>query len=95
MRAGVRVAACPLRAALRAHDRSSRAPTQRRDDLTTDDRHVYYRCPTIAGNPTLAQRPGPEGRLDTLIETRGERGYAIIPPSPPACHPRQRPSVLR
>ena len=25
----------------------------------------------------------------TLIETRGEGGYAIVPPSPPDCHPNR------
>lgn len=41
--------------------------------------HVYYRCAATAGNQKLAtdpQRPKP-----TLIETRGEGGYIIAPPS--------------
>jgi hypothetical protein len=59
-------------------------------------RHVYYRCLTIAGNLKLAQRLTGEGRPETLIETRGEGGYVIAPPSPPACHPLNRPySILR
>ena len=31
----------------------------------------------------------------TLIETRGEGGYALIPPSPPECHPAHREYLLR
>jgi hypothetical protein len=42
----------------------------------------------------LAQRLGPDGRPETLIETRGEGGNGIIPPSPPACPPLNRPYVL-
>jgi hypothetical protein len=54
-------------------------------------RHVLYRCPVIAGNQKLAQVLGPDGKATTLIETRGLGGYAIIPPSPPACHPLHQP----
>jgi bifunctional DNA primase/polymerase-like protein len=57
-------------------------------------RHCYFRCPVIAGNRKLAQRLGADGRPETLIETRGEGGYAIVPPSPPTCHPLKRPYVL-
>jgi len=60
----------------------------------SDGRHVYYRCPSIQGNLKLAQRLNPDGRPEILIETRGEGGYAIIPPSPPRCHPLQRSYVL-
>jgi len=56
--------------------------------------HVYYRCPTVRGNLKLAQRRRPDGRPETLIETRGEGGYAIIPPSPPRCHALRRSYVL-
>jgi putative DNA primase/helicase len=55
--------------------------------------HVRYRCreTTIPGNLKLAQEPGTDARTGkpcvlTLIETRGEGGYAIAPGSPPACH---------
>jgi Bifunctional DNA primase/polymerase, N-terminal len=60
----------------------------------SDGRHLYYRCPIIEGNLKLAQRSNAEGRPETLIETRGEGGYAIIPPSPPQCHPLGRPYRL-
>ena len=59
-------------------------------------RHVYYRCSSIGGNQKLAQKivtnPAtgmPETK--TLIETRGEGGYALIPPTPWYCHPNKRP----
>jgi putative DNA primase/helicase len=55
--------------------------------------HVRYRCSAaeVPGNLKLAQEPGTDsgtGRpcLRTLIETRGEGGYALAPGSPPACH---------
>jgi hypothetical protein len=55
--------------------------------------HAYYRCPsvTIPGSMKLAQEPGINGQtgkpcLNTMIETRGEGGYALAPGSPPACH---------
>jgi len=57
--------------------------------------HLYYRCPTNAGNLKLAQRLTSEGRPETLIETRGQGGYVIAPPSPPACHPLNRPYIIR
>jgi len=50
--------------------------------------HVRYRCPqvTIPGNTKLASDPElPRGQR-TLIETRGEKGYALAPGSPPECH---------
>jgi len=58
--------------------------------------HFFY-ChddePT--GNQKLAQdeRLNKWGELSpyTLIETRGEGGYAIVPPSPASCHPDHKP----
>jgi hypothetical protein len=54
--------------------------------------HVHYRCEVVQGNQKLALRPGadPETgkpKAETLIETRGEGGYVLLPGSPPACHP--------
>jgi hypothetical protein len=54
----------------------------------------WYRCRTIASNQKLAQTLDSDGRPKTLIETRGLGGYAIIPPSPPACHPLHKPYEL-
>lgn len=54
----------------------------------SDGRHIYYRCEEpVDGNKKLAQRLGIDGRPEVLIETRGEGGYAIAPPSPAGCHP--------
>ena len=46
---------------------------------------------TTPGNMKLAQEPGTDPttgkpKATTLIETRGEGGYALAPGSPPACH---------
>jgi hypothetical protein len=41
--------------------------------------HVYYRAPEIAGNHKLAVDPAQD--KPTLIETRGEGGYVLTPPS--------------
>ncbi len=54
---------------------------------------LYYRCDVIQGNQKLAQKPLDKG-YDTLIETRGEGGYAIVPPSSAACHPDKKPYVM-
>lgn len=51
--------------------------------------HIYYRCEVIGGNTKLAQRPATEDELKAnpnekifvLIETRGEAGYVIAPPT--------------
>ena len=57
-----------------------------------EGRHLYYRCSVVEGNTKLATAAEPfrgprSGKLKrTLIETRGERGYVLAPPSPAACH---------
>lgn len=51
--------------------------------------HVYYRCDTIEGNKKLALREAtadekkenPHLKVFVLIETRGEGGYVIAPPT--------------
>jgi len=51
--------------------------------------HIYYKCEFIEGNQKLANRPATEEELNNnpnvrecvLIETRGEGGYVIAPPS--------------
>jgi replicative DNA helicase len=51
--------------------------------------HIYYRCKSIEGNQKLAQRHTtqeekviePKEKVRVLIETRGEGGYVIAPPS--------------
>jgi hypothetical protein len=44
----------------------------------------------IPGNTKLAIDPSKPSKDRVLIETRGEGGYAIVPGSPPACHPAGR-----
>ncbi len=44
--------------------------------------HLAYRCQEMTGNTKLARRIKPDGTQDTVIETRGEGGYALIAPSP-------------
>ncbi|MFQ5570009.1 MAG: AAA family ATPase [Rhodothermales bacterium] len=49
--------------------------------------HVYYRCRTFEGNQKLAERWKESDVKEhaTLIETRGEGGYVLAPPSPGYC----------
>jgi hypothetical protein len=50
---------------------------------------LYYRCDVIEGNQKLAQRPAtaeevkenPNEKVLVLIETRGEGGYVVAPPT--------------
>lgn len=52
--------------------------------------HIYYRCNSIAGNLKLSNRLTtdqeraiqPNEKVKVLIETRGEGGYVIAPPTP-------------
>jgi Bifunctional DNA primase/polymerase, N-terminal len=60
----------------------------------SDGRHVYYRCAIITGNLRLARRLEVDDTPETVIETRGEGGYAVAPPSPSTCHPLQRPYMV-
>jgi len=59
--------------------------------------HVYYRVtpedPDVRpGNVKLARRPGAVvGKLETLIETRGEGGFSVIAPSYGRTHPTGQP----
>jgi hypothetical protein len=51
--------------------------------------HIYYKCEIIQGNQKLAQRPAtpeeikenPNEKVLVLIETRGEGGYVVAPPT--------------
>ena len=51
--------------------------------------HLYFRCEVIEGNKKLAQRPtndrerkeNPSDKVRVLIETRGEGGYVVAPPT--------------
>jgi len=53
--------------------------------------HCYYRTQAaVSGSQKLAMNEDGSTRL----ETRGEAGYAIVPPSPAACHPAGLPYRL-
>ncbi len=47
--------------------------------------HIVYRCELIEGNQKLARVKSKNGKYETLIETRGEGGYFIAPPSKGYC----------
>jgi KaiC/GvpD/RAD55 family RecA-like ATPase len=51
--------------------------------------HWLYRISDglVPGNQKLARRPGENGGVDVLCETRGEGGFVILAPSGGACHP--------
>jgi hypothetical protein len=50
--------------------------------------HWLYRIEGIVpGNTKLARRPGENGNIDVLAETRGEGGFVIVAPSGGTCHP--------
>jgi len=68
-------------------------------ETPTGGRHYSYRHGgTEQGNQKLAEelRPNEQGipTRHTLIETRGHGGYALLPSSPPECHPSGRPYRL-
>lgn len=53
--------------------------------------HGYYRCSSPGRSQKLACRPVTDPATDrttrkVLIETKGEGGYCVAPPSPPGCH---------
>lgn len=59
--------------------------------------HVHYRAPAIQGNLKLAERQdgdNPRKRI-TMIETRGEGGQVVSPPTPGSAHPSGKPYVMR
>ena len=63
--------------------------------------HLYYRCDQVQENQKLAKRLIPalpqsrkKEKIKTLIETRGDGGYALIPGCPVECHPDRRPYQL-
>lgn len=58
--------------------------------------HLWYRVGDgpARGNTKLARRPGPGGTVEVLIETRGEGGYAVVPPSHGGVHPTGQPWTL-
>lgn len=54
--------------------------------------HWLYRIDgAVAGNTKLARRPGPEGGVEVLVETRGEHGYTVVSPTGGHVHPSGKP----
>ena len=50
--------------------------------------HWLYRIDgEVPGNTKLARRPGENGGIDVLAETRGEGGFVIVAPTNGNCHP--------
>jgi hypothetical protein len=50
--------------------------------------HWLYRIDgEVPGNTKLARRPGENGGIDVLAETRGEGGFVIVAPTNGTCHP--------
>lgn len=50
--------------------------------------HWLYRIDgEVPGNTKLARRPGENGNIDVLAETRGEGGFVIVAPTNGTCHP--------
>lgn len=56
---------------------------------TPGGRHCWLCCAeqVTPGNAKLASDPSRPARGRTLVETRGEGGYALLPGCPPECHP--------
>lgn len=54
--------------------------------------HWLYRIADepVPGNTKLARRPGENGGVEVLCETRGEGGYVVVAPSSGAVHPSGR-----
>jgi replicative DNA helicase len=52
--------------------------------------HIYYKCSSIAKNIKLSNKTN----RDTLIETRGEGGYVVAPPSPGYKYLQGDPSII-
>ncbi len=50
--------------------------------------HWLYRLDgDVPGNTKLARKPGENGGIDVLAETRGEGGFVIVAPTNGTCHP--------
>jgi hypothetical protein len=51
--------------------------------------HLLYRCTSVDKNTKLARRPDGD-KVQVLIETRGEGGFAVVAPSAGRTHPNGR-----
>jgi hypothetical protein len=84
-------------AALADLDPAARKLTESLPHVLTPTRgmHLLYRCSDIATATKLAFAREKFAdctgkKKDALIETRGERSYAVTAPSPPSCHAAKR-----
>jgi putative DNA primase/helicase len=55
--------------------------------------HLFYRCAETECKK-LARRKNEDGSIKTLIETKGEGGYAVVAPSNGQVHPTGKPYTL-
>lgn len=60
------------------------------DETPRGGRHVYYRCAAIEGNRKLARDKSGQ----TTIETRGEGGFIVVPPTSARYHPAGKPYAM-
>ena len=58
--------------------------------------HFLYRIADepVPGNTKIARRPGENGSVEVLVETRGEGGFVVTAPSNGMTHPSGKPWVL-
>lgn len=59
--------------------------------------HWLYRLEEgaiVPGNTKIARRPGIDGKVDVLCETRGEGGFVVVAPSSGPVHPSGNPWVM-
>ena len=58
--------------------------------------HFLYRIADepVPGNIKIARRPGENGSVEVLVETRGEGGFVVTAPSHGSTHPSGKPWVL-
>jgi hypothetical protein len=52
--------------------------------------HVIFQCSAVKGSQKLAQERTSQHEIKTLIETKANGGYFLLPGSPPGCHPAGR-----
>ena len=72
------------------------------EDTPNGGVHWFYACTAIGGSSKLARRPkrseeqnASGDKIQTLIETKGEGGYAVVAPSHGGVHETGRPYRLR
>ena len=61
------------------------------DESPSGGRHIFWRCAQPEGNLKLARKVGKDGKPETLIETRGQGGFIVVPPTSGRYHPSGKP----